>query len=84
MSQHPEAAARFIADNERMAWHDRSIWNARKKRDAASHSIEEWEQLRSWASDIKDRSGELHLINIYGVMEPLQRTLVDYPRVTTQ
>ncbi|HQU55575.1 MAG TPA: 4Fe-4S ferredoxin, partial [Saprospiraceae bacterium] len=60
MSQHPEAAARFIADNERMAWHDRSIWNARKKRDAASHSIEEWEQLRSWASDIKDHT-QAHL-----------------------
>ncbi|MEZ4895561.1 MAG: lactate utilization protein B [Saprospiraceae bacterium] len=56
MSRHPEAAARFIADSERMAWHDRAIWAARQKRDTASHAIEEWEQLRSWASDIKEHT----------------------------
>jgi L-lactate dehydrogenase complex protein LldF len=32
---HPEAAARFVADNERLHWHDQAVWCVRQKRDTA-------------------------------------------------
>jgi L-lactate dehydrogenase complex protein LldF len=54
MSQHAQKAAEFIRNPERMKWHDESLWFVRTKRDAATHGIPEWEQLRESASQIKD------------------------------
>ncbi len=45
MSGHPAAAAGFLIDAERAAWHDQSLWFMRQKRDAGS-AIPEWESLR--------------------------------------
>lgn len=53
---HPTAAAEFIAHAERLRWHDATIWNARIKRDRASHSVPEWETLRDLASRIKQHT----------------------------
>lgn len=53
---HPEAAADFIADRERLRWHDAAVWSARSRRDQASHSLPEWESLRSYASQIKQHT----------------------------
>jgi L-lactate dehydrogenase complex protein LldF len=50
---HPTLAAEFIADRDRAHWHDKTLWFVRAKRDRASHSVPEWEQLREAASQIK-------------------------------
>ncbi|HEX5471892.1 MAG TPA: lactate utilization protein B [Lacipirellulaceae bacterium] len=55
-TDHPIAAARFIANADRMHWHDNAIWAARTRRDKASHSVPEWETLRDLASRIKQHT----------------------------
>lgn len=50
---HPEEAAKFVANDERMHWHDTALWFVRQKRDLASKGIPEWERLREYASSIK-------------------------------
>ncbi len=53
---HATAAAAFIKDEPRTDWHDDTLWFVRQKRDKAAHSLPEWEQLRNWASQIKNHS----------------------------
>jgi len=53
MSTHPQNAKEFVANDERMHWHDEALWFVRAKRDLASKSIPEWEQLREYANQIK-------------------------------
>ncbi len=55
-TDHPTAAARFIANSDRMHWHDNAIWAARTRRDKASHSVPEWETLRELASRTKQHT----------------------------
>jgi L-lactate dehydrogenase complex protein LldF len=50
---HPEAAARFAADTERVRWHDEILWGLRTRRDRAAASLPEWEALRTTAAGIK-------------------------------
>lgn len=50
---HPKQAAKFVANDERMHWHDKALWFVRQKRDLASRTLPEWEKLRAYASDIK-------------------------------
>jgi L-lactate dehydrogenase complex protein LldF len=50
---HPSRADRFVADAERMHWHDQALWFIREKRDLAVRSLPEWEQLRETAAAIK-------------------------------
>lgn len=50
---HPEEAKKFIQDEKRTTWHDETLWFVRSKRDLASKSIPEWEELREIASQIK-------------------------------
>jgi len=52
-NNHPEKAAKFVANDERMHWHDKALWFVREKRDLASKSLPEWEQLRAFADQIK-------------------------------
>jgi L-lactate dehydrogenase complex protein LldF len=52
-SDHPTAAAEFLADREYAAWHDVAVWRARTKRDVATRALAEWETLRDFASRIK-------------------------------
>lgn len=54
--EHAKAAAAFIADEPRTDWHDETLWFVRKKRDKAAHGLPEWEQLREWASQIKNHT----------------------------
>lgn len=51
--KHADLAEIFIRDEERVDWHDGALWYIREKRDKASKSIPEWEQLREAASAIK-------------------------------
>jgi L-lactate dehydrogenase complex protein LldF len=53
---HPKDAAAFIANKERAAWHDRTLWFVRAKRDKMAASVPEWEQLREQASLIKQHT----------------------------
>ena len=53
MATHPINAAKYVANDERMHWHDKALWFVREKRDTAAHGLPEWEQLREYASTIK-------------------------------
>lgn len=55
-ANHSAAAAAFISDEARTDWHDETLWFVRQKRDKAAHGLKEWEQLRTWASAIKDHT----------------------------
>ncbi|WP_242011854.1 lactate utilization protein B [Acetobacter oeni] len=48
-----EAAKRFMAAPDHLAMHDQRLWDLRQKRDRQKDQIEEWEDLRQLASDIK-------------------------------
>lgn len=41
MSTHSRAAARFVADAARTAWHDGALWTVRAKRDRMAQSVPE-------------------------------------------
>lgn len=56
MSSHSENAKKFVANDERMHWHDKALWFVREKRDLASKSIPEWEKLREYANQIKSHT----------------------------
>lgn len=51
---HPTLSEKFNRDEQRVDWHDATLWWVRQKRDKAAHTIPEWEQLREAASRIKD------------------------------
>jgi len=53
MSSHSINAAKFVANDERMHWHDGALWFVREKRDKVSKAVAEWENLREYANDIK-------------------------------
>ena len=53
MTGHSEKAALFVLDDERVHWHDQSLWFVRLKRDKQAASIPEWEGLRDAAAAIK-------------------------------
>ncbi len=59
---HPEAAATFLRDAPRAAWHDDSLWFMRERRDRAT-ALPEWESLRTAGAALKahamSRLGEL-------------------------
>jgi L-lactate dehydrogenase complex protein LldF len=51
---HAELAQDFNKDEDRVDWHDETLWFIRQKRDKAAHHIPEWEALREAASQIKN------------------------------
>ena len=53
MSTHSKAAKRFVADAERLAWHDQALYAVREKRDRMMETVPEWEELRRLSSEIK-------------------------------
>ncbi|MFP5040275.1 lactate utilization protein B [Parasediminibacterium sp. JCM 36343] len=54
ITNHADASVDFNIDEDRVGWHDKTLWFIREKRDKASHNIPEWEQLREYASQIKN------------------------------
>ena len=50
---HASTAEDFNRDEERVDWHDETLWFVRSKRDRAANQLPEWEQLREAASEIK-------------------------------
>lgn len=53
VSDHPAAAAEFVANDARAHWHDKALWFVREKRDRQSRTLPEWELLRETAAAIK-------------------------------
>ena len=51
--EHSTAAAQFVENGSRAAWHDEALWFVRVKRDRQAHALPEWEHLRTLASAIK-------------------------------
>lgn len=54
IKDHAELAAIFNKDENRVDWHDETLWWVRQKRDKMAHSLPGWEALRDAASQIKD------------------------------
>ena len=50
---HSKAARRFNENREKTTWHDATFWALRQKRDQMAKGLDEWEQLREHASQIK-------------------------------
>lgn len=50
---HAALADKFNADEDRVNWHDETLWWIRQKRDKIVWQLPEWEQLRETASQIK-------------------------------
>ena len=53
---HAEAASEFIAATDHIEFHDRRLWDLRRKRDRATAAVPEWERLRDLASQIKEHT----------------------------
>jgi len=51
---HAARATIFNQDEQRVNWHDETLWFIRSKRDKAAWKIPEWEALRDQASQIKN------------------------------
>ena len=51
---HAALAGQFNKDEQRVDWHDQTLWWVRAKRDKAAHQVPDWELLREEASRIKD------------------------------
>src|SRR5688572_17904412 len=51
---HADLASSFNKDENRVDWHDKTLWFIRQKRDLAARQIPEWERLRELASQIKE------------------------------
>jgi L-lactate dehydrogenase complex protein LldF len=51
---HSQASEVFNLDEDRVDWHDKTLWFVRQKRDRAVFQIPEWEALRERASQIKN------------------------------
>ena len=52
-TQHTKAAHDFLKNIEKAKWHDETFWSVRAKRDKMAIGLDEWEQLRETASNIK-------------------------------
>ncbi len=52
-TDHPTAAKPFVANQQRMQWHDGALWFVRNKRDRQAATLPEWEYLRELASATK-------------------------------
>jgi len=53
---HAEASSEFIASSDHLEFHDRRLWDLRRKRDRATAAVPEWETLRDLASAIKEHT----------------------------
>ncbi len=53
---HAEASSKFIAAKDHADFHDKRLWDLRKKRDGESEALPEWEELRRLASAIKEHA----------------------------
>jgi L-lactate dehydrogenase complex protein LldF len=69
---HAEAASKFIRAKDHLEFHDRRLWDLRRKRDRESADIPEWEELRALASAIKEHT----LSHLADYLEEFERNAV--------
>jgi L-lactate dehydrogenase complex protein LldF len=53
---HAEASSRFIDAKDHADFHDKRLWDLRRKRDVETALLPEWEALRTLASQIKEHT----------------------------
>jgi L-lactate dehydrogenase complex protein LldF len=53
-ADHATLSSAFNRDEQRVNWHDKTLWFIREKRDKAAWQNADWEHLRTTASQIKD------------------------------
>lgn len=73
MTGHAEKAKKFLLDSERADWQDKALWSVRLKRDIAANSVNEWEDLRRQASQVKEN-----------VLSNLDKYLVQFEKAATK
>lgn len=56
IQDHAARASIFNEDENRVDWHNETLWWVRQKRDKSMHQIPEWEALRNAASAIKSHT----------------------------
>ncbi len=66
---HPELAAAFAHNVERMKWHDKALWFVRVKRDNQAKTLDEWEEIRDTADKIKTHT----LANLDSYLETFEQ-----------
>src|SRR5438105_13953222 len=53
---HAEASSKFIEARDHADFHDKRLWDLRRKRDVESEEVPEWQELRALASAIKEHT----------------------------
>ena len=69
---HSEASSKFIEAKDHLEFHDKRLWDLRKKRDREAELLPEWEQLRTLASGIKEHA----LTHLADYLEEFERNAV--------
>jgi L-lactate dehydrogenase complex protein LldF len=69
---HAEASSSFIEASDHLEFHDRRLWDLRKKRDRESEGLPEWEELRTLASGIKEHT----LTHLADYLEEFERNAI--------
>ena len=69
---HAEASSKFIKAKDHLDFHDKRLWDLRKKRDRESEHLPEWEELRTLASAIKEHT----LTHLADYLEEFERNAI--------
>ncbi|MFC5284685.1 lactate utilization protein B [Pedobacter alpinus] len=69
IADHAEKSRVFNLDEDRVDWHDKTLWFIRQKRDKVAHQISQWEELREAASQIKNHT----LSNLHNYLEEFEK-----------
>jgi len=69
---HSEASSKFIKAKDHLDFHDKRLWDLRKKRDRESEHLPEWEELRTLASAIKEHT----LTHLADYLEEFERNAI--------
>ncbi|RCH53877.1 4Fe-4S ferredoxin [Mucilaginibacter hurinus] len=69
---HAARANDFNRDEERVNWHDETLWWIRQKRDLSVNRLPEWEELREAASQIKHNA----LSNLHGYLQAFEANAI--------
>ncbi|HSC99391.1 MAG TPA: lactate utilization protein B [Casimicrobiaceae bacterium] len=69
---HAEASSRFIEATDHLDFHDKRLWDLRKKRDRESYELPEWQELRALASAIKEHT----LTHLADYLEEFERNAI--------
>ena len=69
---HAEASSKFIKATDHMDFHDKRLWDLRKKRDRVTEALPEWEELRALASAIKEHT----LTHLASYLEEFERNAI--------